>query len=423
VASPNVVRRPAPRVAFNWIIDRKADLLFYIGSALVGWLYVALILLAVSRLRNPLSDAFGVIRLGGLEIPLTLQLIVLASWGFIFDAPHLWSTLARTFFDPEERRVRRKELRLSWAWFFFGPVCILLPYLVNSLLGLVGFSLPAWAIQIGAVAFVVFFRIWAYYHVVRQHWGFFMLYKRKNGDMQPSGMKIETWFFNVSLYAPLVMFMTSPMYSQTPGMPPLGLDKLSFAWIIHLMAWAAFLGALLIYVVWQFKLYREGVPLNGPKILFLLAIIPLHLAAFNNPWLAALVTPVVTVGHNIQYHRIVWQYGKNKYVNGERAKLFPLLGRVFSQFWLYAAIGILFTVALYRGPWINWLEATLGIAMNRSVFLGIGMMSGLSDPTKMTMGQQIFGAIITGWAMQHYYLDAKIWRVGRDKAVAKQLNV
>jgi len=50
------------------------------------------------------------------------------------------------------------------------------------------------------------------------------------------------------------------------------------------------------------------------------------------------------------------------------------------------------------------------------------MMAGLTDPASLNLGQQLFGTFLLGWAMQHYYLDAKIWRVSRDRSVAEQLE-
>lgn len=413
------------RVTLRWLIDRRNDLVWYIGSALAGWLYVALVLLAVHSLAHPLDDAFGVIRLGGVEIPLTLQLLVYGSWAFLLDAPHIWSTLARTFLDPEERVQRRRALRLSWAWFLLGPALMLLPYGINTLFGL---HLPPSVLVLGAVLFTVFFRIWAYYHVVRQHWGFVALYKRKNGDMDPLAGRVDAWCFNLLFYAPLVMFITGSVYGRTPGFPPLGLDRLvvggwNLSAGLFALTWVVFLAALLWYAGFQVRLWRQGAPLNGPKLLLLALLVPLHLLAFSNPWLAAMLVPIVTVGHNLQYHRIVWQYGRNKYTAPERAGRFAAARLVFSRAWIYFGIGLLFTFALYRGPWIDWLQQGLGIDLNQSVLVGVGMMAGLKDPTQMTLGQQLFGAVLLGWAMQHYYLDSKIWRVGRDKAVAKQLGV
>lgn len=416
MSSPLSTGGPPPRVSFRWLTDARHDLIWYIGSALVGWLYAGVILLAVYRLPDPLHDAFGVLRIGGLAIPLTLQLLVYASWAFLLDAPHLFATLARTFFDPDERRARRRELLRSWGFFLLGPSLVLAPYLLGLLVGV-----PAGALPLGAVLFTLFFRLWAYYHVVRQHWGFVALYRRKNGEADPAGERLDARVFYTLLGAPLVMFLTGSFYSRTPGMPALGLEHLRpfglpVAALLHGLAWAAFTAALVSYGWHQLRLWRQGRPLNGPKLLLLAAVVPLHLAAFNHPYLAALVLPVITVGHNLQYHRIVWVYGRAKYQTGAP-------GAIFRNVAVYALLGLLFTFALYRGPWIDWLKATLGVALDHSVLGGIGMMAGLSDPAAMTLGQQLFGACLLGWAMQHYYLDAKIWRVGRDRAVAEQLGL
>ncbi|HYF78598.1 MAG TPA: hypothetical protein VD973_15785 [Symbiobacteriaceae bacterium] len=388
-------------MTFRWIIDARNDLTWYIGSALVGYLYAGLVLLAVLLLPRPLEDAFGVLRLGGLEIPLTLHLLVYASWAFLLDAPHLFSTMARTFFDPEERALRRKELWLSWGWFLVGPVAVLLPF--------------------GAMVFLVFFRLWAYYHVVRQHWGFFILYKRKNGDKEPRTYRIDQWYFNLALYLPLLLFVTGPVYARTPGMPSLGLERLAATGVVHVAAWALLVGSTVGYIAYQIWLRRQGQALNGPKLLFLASVVPLHLLAVSNPWTAALLVPIITVGHNLQYHRIVWMYGQGKYVRSTTTA--PVARVIFSRFWVYAAMGLLFTLALYRGPWIEWLQSAVGMSLDRSFLAGIGMMAGLTDPSALSVGQQVFATMLLGWAMQHYYLDSKIWRVSRDRGLAEQLRV
>lgn len=414
-------------ISFNWIIDKKNDLVWYIGSAMGGWGYAGLVLLAVAVLANPLKDAFGVITVGGLQIPLTLQLLVYSSWAFLLDAPHVWATLARTFLDPEERRLRRREFMISWLWFLVSPACILAPYLYN-LIAPESARLPAGLLGLGALLFTVFFRLWAYYHVVRQHWGFYVLYQRKNADTDPVSNRVDFWFFNLALYAPLVMFLTGPLFDKTPGIPDVGLNRMiiggfNISTAIHTLAWTVFSVAVVSYLAYQIRLWRQGQTLNGPKLLFLLSIVPLHLAVFNHPWLAALMVPIVTIGHNLQYHRIVWMFGQNKYQRPESRSRFKAASTVFSHAGIYFATGLLFTFALYRGPWIDWIKGAVGMGLNDSFLLGVGMMAGLADPTTMNLGQQLFGGFLVGWAMQHYYLDSKIWRVRSDRTVAQQLRV
>lgn len=298
--------------------------------------------------------------------------------------------------DPDEWQVRRRELLISWAWFFVGPAAILLPYLAGAMVRPYGVMLPAGVLGLGAVVFTVLFRLWAYYHVVRQHWGFVSLYRRKNSEMDALSAKADFWFFNLSLYAPLVMFMTSPIYEQTPGMPSLGISKLGVAGVVHAVAWVVFLGALVGYIGFQVYQWRQGRTLNGPKLLLLALITPLHLLAFQHPYLAALVTPIVTVGHNIQYHRIVWMYGQNNYRRPDAQSRFRAAGIIFGRFWIYFGIGLLFTLALYRGPWIDWAKSAVGMGLDDSFLLGVGMMAGLADPAKLNLGQQLFGGFLLG---------------------------
>jgi len=419
---------PLTRVRCNWIIDRKNDLIWYIGSALAGWLYVGIILYAIHAMQNPLTDALGTLRLGGVEIPLTLKLLVVWSWAFLIDAPHVWATLARTYFDPDEWQVRRRELMRSWGWFLLGPIAIIFPYLLGAALAPMEIKLSPFWLGFGALLYFVFFRLWAYYHVVRQHWGFFMLYKRRNHDLDDAREnQIDKWFFNLSLYLPLAMFMTSAFYDATPGFPSLGLRQnlfgnMSIGGMLYPIAWGLFLSTIIGYIGWQWRRWQNGAPINGAKLLLMLAIIPLHFVAFAHPILVVFVVPLVTVGHNLQYHRIVWTYGQNKYGKEQRVG-FDMAKKIFSRLPIYILTGLLFTFALYQGPWINFLRNTFGLQLDQSLLNSIAMMAGVVDPAKLNLGEKIFAGMISGWAMQHYYLDAKIWRVRRDAMVRKGLGV
>ncbi|MGH9334234.1 MAG: hypothetical protein ACRD21_10845, partial [Vicinamibacteria bacterium] len=288
-----------PRVRWNFIHSVTADMTWYIGSSLAGWLFVALVLVFGRGLQDPLRDPIGRIALGGVSVPLTLGLLVVGSWSLLIDAPHVFATLARTWLDPGEWAERRSVLLGSTAWFAIGPAVVFGPYFMGSI-----FHLAPATMALPSYVFFVFFRLWAYYHVVRQHWGFLVLYKRRNDDYQdPVENRADTWFFNAALYLPLLLFLTAPWYSQT-GMPGLGLDQplfggLSAASILHPLALAAYPLAIGAYALFQVRRYREGRTRNGPKLLFLLSIVPLHLVVFSHPLLALFVVPVVTVGHNL----------------------------------------------------------------------------------------------------------------------------
>jgi len=144
--------------------------------------------------------------------------------------------------------VRGREIKISFLWFFLGPAAILLPYVLGSMTARFGLTFPESNLAMGGILFFVFFRLWAYYHVVRQHWGFFALYKRKANDYGDALNRVDYWFFNLSLYLPLVMFMTSAFYAQTPGFPDLGLrtpqvGNWSIGALVYPLAWTVYLAA------------------------------------------------------------------------------------------------------------------------------------------------------------------------------------
>ena len=416
-------RKPdAPAIRWGWIQSRRDDLLWYIGSAVAGWIYVVTVLTVARGLEDPIRDPFYTIQIGGTSIALTLGLVVVASWSVLIDAPHVWATLARTWLDPEEWRERRGMLLSSLVWFSVGPIVVFGPYLLGAI---GGWSSETMAL--GSHLFFVFFRLWAYYHVVRQHWGFLVLYKRRNDDWKdPLENRADSWFFNASLYLPLALFMTSPWYAES-GMPSLGLEEplwreYSVGSLLFPVVVAAFVLALLLYSTFQLQRLRAGIPRNGPKLLLLLSIVPLHLVVFAHPLLALFVIPIVTVGHNLQYHRIVWAFGRNKYFS-ERAPRFRLPRAAFRSVPLYLAFGLAFTLLCYQGPWVAIVKQNLSHVFDDWILAGVGMVAGVTPPETAGLGAQITATLFLGWAMQHYYLDAKIWRIRRDPKVAQYLRL
>lgn len=415
------------RIHFTWILSPSKDLLFYIGSALAGWLYVGVIWLAIRALADPINDAFFVLRLGGRALHLNLYLLVVVSWALLLDAPHVWATLGRTLFDPDEWRVRGREIRRSFLWFLVGPAAIVLPYVIGSFSARLGVTFSGATLAGGGILFFVFFRLWAYYHVVRQHWGFFSLYKRKANDYDDLTNKFDYWFFNLSLYLPLAMFMSSPFFAQTPGFPDLGLrtpliGNVSVGAVVYPLAWALYLVTITGYIAFQIKLWRAGQILNGSKLLYMLLIVPLHFVAFSHPIMAVFIVPLVTIGHNIQYHCIVYSFAQNKY-KSKTDRRYRWVKTLFKNFAVYAMVGLLFTFFFYRGPWIEWLQNLTGLKLDQVVLNSLGMMAGVRNPVELHLGERIFAAFLLGWAMQHYYLDSKIWRVSRDKEVRENLRV
>lgn len=409
-------------IRWEFIHSPRSDLFWYLGSSLAGWIYIALVLVFGRELEDPIREPFYRMGLLGLEVPLTLGMLVVASWALFIDAPHVWATLARTWLDPDDWAARRGVLLASLGWFALGPVVVFAPYVLGTIV-----PLRPETMALSAVAFFVFFRLWAYYHVVRQHWGFLVLYKRRNDDWRdPIENRADLWFFNAALYLPLVWFLTAPWYASA-GMPPLGLDRplvssWSIASVLHPVAFAAYAIAILSYLLFQRVRYRRGMTRNGPKLLLLLAICPLHLVVFSSPLLAVFIVPVVTVGHNLQYHRIVWAFGRDKYTPATEPS-YRWARAAFRSVPVYFGLGLAFTFLLYQGPWVEAVKSSLARLFDTWVFDGVGLIAGIARPDQAGIGAKVASTLFSGWAMQHYYLDARIWRVRRDPEVARHLSV
>jgi hypothetical protein len=143
----------------RWIVNRGVDLGLVIGSALAGYAY--LLLFTALHVKISLLWWF---------------------WSVGFDGTHIFATASRTYFDSEAR-VRDRTLLYGSLLVFFslGPLMVL-------------------AGQKALLALVV--GVWAYYHVVRQHYGFLVLYKVKNRDLLPLDNMLDRVFLGVMMISP-----------------------------------------------------------------------------------------------------------------------------------------------------------------------------------------------------------------------------
>ncbi|HLQ01538.1 MAG TPA: hypothetical protein VK143_04480, partial [Burkholderiales bacterium] len=122
-------------------------------------------------------------------------------WGVLFDATHVWATYARTYFAPDEGSRAGIPGNWSWGLFAIGPAIALLA---------AGLGTPA---PFGM--FLVLAYLWAYWHLVRQHYGFVALYRKRAGESDPNGMRIDGLILWTGCLYPFLRFSLSDAYRQS----------------------------------------------------------------------------------------------------------------------------------------------------------------------------------------------------------------
>ncbi len=338
-----------PRLSSNWIIGRAADLGLVIGSTLAGYVLLALHL------------AVGVPALWLWWI-----------WSVGFDGTHIFAMASRTFFDREARERDGKLLYRSLAFFFLiGPLMVL----------------GGWK---GWLALLV--GVWAYYHVVRQHFGFLMLYKVRNNDLAAVDNRWDArLLYGMLIFPPFLRFFVH--HPEELGLPK-GAALGSLSPMVEPALWLG-IGLLAAgYLDRQWRRWRAGDAVNVPKLLLLAGVTSLHWATFRFlSWQAAV--PTVTIVHNLQYHAIVWFHNRNRYAaQPDGRRRFGRIPAVVSRnLPAYVVLGLAFSL-LYRVPGYQ-----------------LGQWSDLA-----------FG-FFAGFGLTHYYVDGKIWRIRNDPGLRQALGL
>ena len=375
-------------ISLRWIISAKDDLIWFIGSVLSSY---ALLILYVT----------GIVPL----IPMV------AAWAILIDAPHVFGTFSRTYFDRTERQNRARLLWGSLLFFVVGPLLVL-----------------------AHAGFVFFFiaALWAYYHLVKQHYGFMVLYKKKNADLASIDNALDRLFLLFAFNYPFVAFIARDPEAMARVPRPLHSSVNGLA--LLLLAGTIILGAA--WLSRQIQLAITGQPLNVPKYLLLAAAIPMHWVVLLTPMphKPIAIVAILTIYHNLQYHRLIWFHNKKYRGTALSGTGVPPVGRdqalssddhaqdahatsskfgaaelISRRLLFYIAFGIIFGV-IYQGPrqYLGYVTVTHG---------------GGSGTGEQTLPMQLGIAFLWGYAFIHYYLDSKIWRVRRDPSVGKALNM
>jgi hypothetical protein len=381
--SVDVIQRAEPHaISLRWIISAQDDLIWLIGSVASSYLLFILYVKGI--------------------IPLAPMVAI---WAILIDAPHVFGTFSRTYFDRTERHNRARLLWGSLLFFAIGPL------MVYAGAGLLFFFLAA---------------LWAYYHLVKQHYGFMVLYKKKNNDLAPFDNALDRLLLLFAFNYPFVAFIGRD--PEAMKRVPVGLQS-----GVNGLATILLVATIVLGVAWlgrQIQRAITGEPLDVPKYLLLGAAIPMHWIVLLTPMphKPIAIVAILTIYHNLQYHRLIWFHNK-KYVRTESAgdrgssvaikedspasvtdvrQKYGAAELISRRLLYYIGFGILFGL-IYQGP-----RQILGYIALRN---GDGAANNPSFPVQLGI------SFLWGYAFIHYYLDSKIWRVRRDPSVGKALNM
>ncbi|HEY6047235.1 MAG TPA: hypothetical protein VIU65_11570 [Pyrinomonadaceae bacterium] len=380
-ATTETIQQTRPgAISLRWIINAREDLIWFVGSVASSYLLLVLYVTGVLPL-----------------IPMV------AGWAILIDAPHVFGTFSRTYFDRSEWKTRKRLLLGSLLFFVVGPLLVLVG------LGFTFFFIAA---------------LWAYYHLVKQHYGFMVLYKKKNNDLAPIDNALDRLLLLFAFNYPFVAFIAGDPTAMARVPPVLRSG-------VNAVALILLIGTVVLAAGWLGRQVQRAIlhePLNVPKYLLLAAAIPMHWVALLTPMPAkpiALVA-ILTIYHNLQYHRLIWFHnqkyryagvtpalsapearGPNPSAQDGRAPKYGPAAFISRRLAYYVLFGIIFGI-IYQGPrqYLGYLNLHTGdspAALSKPIQLGI--------------------AFLWGYAFIHYYLDSKIWRVRRDPAVGKALNM
>ena len=193
----------------RWIISARDDLIWFIGSVVSSYALLSLYVTGI--------------------VPLVPMV---ALWAILIDAPHVFGTFSRTYFDRTERQNRARLLWGSLLFFAIGPLMVLAGRRVSS--------------------FFFVAALWAYYHLVKQHYGFMVLYKKKNDDLARFDNALDRLLLLFAFNYPFVAFIAQDpeAMARVPALLHGGVNGLRQL----LLA-----GTIVLFVVWLGRQIQRAV--------------------------------------------------------------------------------------------------------------------------------------------------------------------
>ena len=307
-----------------------------------------------------------------------------ASWVILIlliDVAHVYSTLYRTYFDPQSFD---KQRFLLTAIPFIGFIVAALAYSISSQL---------------------FWRLLAYtavFHFIRQQYGFMRVYSRKEKSTHFAKLVDKIIIYFATLYPILYWHLNGPrnfnwfvahdfVYLQSDTV-------LSIATILYFVI-------VVTYIIKEIIAWTKEKFINIPKLAIITGTLLswyFGIVYFNGDMAFTLLN---VVSHGIPYMALVWIYGQKNYTKPGKGNRF--LQIVFSRYGIVLFLGFIFLFAfIEEGLWdmAVWQE-------HKTIF-------GTTRLPSISLNEKLLAFIVPLLALPqitHYILDGFIWRIRQDE--------
>jgi hypothetical protein len=417
--------------------NEKRDWIYIIGSSLAGFILVATYFFLKDVVKLPIETSF---------------FIVFIIFSVLFDDRHFFSTYSRTFFDKSFTKSNKKWFVRSWLFI------ILLPILAAVSLSSAEFFAFDSTMILSITARIA--TVLGFYHLVKQNWGFMAIYKKKFNEPENGSDRWEKLLLLSGSFFALAYFSKNhPVWFPGDEMAfnplPNQLEYIVALWK-KVGVFCLFLGGLFLLVGFVFKSAPEykfvsrnlgyfftgififiqlilansfqsvmQVVLIFLVILFVVSLIMTVLKArgqvFNTKkWLVLvsslvlyngiMLIPVdynyllvmgITLPHDIQYLKFVNFFNRKHY---EKAENSIGLSKRLSQ-----KVAFFFVVSLIYALVFEGFRSGMRMAP----------LDGFGDTAFIIRNFVLL--FFVSMVLHHYYLDAVIWRVRKDKELSKEI--